>query len=157
MFGSFRYLIPCRHVMCSQRRHITDVEIYGKNAERFLSLRPSFATKTDKSVAIPIFCFASSSTLFLFSHENSQSKSNRVTFQQNGDTSTKSERYEYTFGAYLEVVCRVVVRSPVRQRDIFAFRTPISASFVVAWLAVVGRRRTMERIRHRTRSSVIRI
>jgi hypothetical protein len=29
--------------MCSQRRHITDVEIYGKNAERFLSLRPSFS------------------------------------------------------------------------------------------------------------------
>jgi hypothetical protein len=43
----FRYLIPCRHVMCSQRRHITDVEIYGKNAERFLSLRPSFSNKTN--------------------------------------------------------------------------------------------------------------
>lgn len=39
----FMYLIPCRHVMCSQRRHITDVEIYGKNAERFLALRSSFS------------------------------------------------------------------------------------------------------------------
>ncbi len=35
--------------MWSQRRHITDVEIYGKNAERFLSLRPSFENKNDKS------------------------------------------------------------------------------------------------------------
>ncbi len=48
-FHFFRYLIPCRHVMWSQRRHITDVEIYGKNAERFLSLRPSFENKNDKS------------------------------------------------------------------------------------------------------------
>jgi hypothetical protein len=72
----FMYLIPCRHVMCSQRRHITDVEIYGKNAERFLLLRPSFSNKninTDKQV--------------------------RVSFDQNEDT----ERYECTFGAYLEV------------------------------------------------------
>lgn len=42
--------------MCSQRRHITDVEIYGKNAERFLSLRPSFSTKNvnciDKCVSL---------------------------------------------------------------------------------------------------------
>lgn len=97
----FMYLIPCRHVMCSQRRHITDVEIYGKNAERFLSLRPSFSTKNSNSID---------------NHENSQSKSSRVTFQQNGETSTKSERYEYTFGAYLEdahfsiVRCRVSCR-----------------------------------------------
>ncbi|CAF5217489.1 unnamed protein product, partial [Rotaria magnacalcarata] len=43
----FMYLIPCRHVMCSQRRHIGDVEIYGKNAEKFLTLRPSFTNKTN--------------------------------------------------------------------------------------------------------------
>jgi hypothetical protein len=52
------------------------VEIYGKNAERFLLLRPSFSNKninTDKQV--------------------------RVSFDQNEDT----ERYECTFGAYLEV------------------------------------------------------
>ena len=61
--------------MCSQRRHITDVEIYGKNAERFLSLRPSCV-------------------------EPAQSKQNRVTFDQNGES---NERYECTFAAYLEV------------------------------------------------------
>lgn len=44
----FMYLIPCRHVMHSQRRHITDVEIYGKNAERFLSLAPSFTSKNSE-------------------------------------------------------------------------------------------------------------
>lgn len=45
----FRYLIPCRHLMCSQRRHITDVEIYGKNAEKFLTLRPSFTNKINNN------------------------------------------------------------------------------------------------------------
>ena len=40
-----RYLIPCGHVMCSQRCHITNVETYEKNAERFLALRPSFMNK----------------------------------------------------------------------------------------------------------------
>ncbi|CAF1069854.1 unnamed protein product [Adineta ricciae] len=91
----FMYLIPCRHVMCSQRRHITDVEIYGKNAERFLSLRPSFSKD---------------------SNENSQSKQVRVSFNENGDSSNATERYEYTLGAYLEdahfsiVRCRVACR-----------------------------------------------
>ncbi|CAF3663299.1 unnamed protein product [Adineta steineri] len=91
----FMYLIPCRHVMCSQRRHITDVEIYGKNAERFLSLRP---------------------TLSKDSNENSQSKQVRVSFNQINDSSNTIERYECTFGAYLEdahfsiVRCRVACR-----------------------------------------------
>jgi hypothetical protein len=66
--------------MCSQRRHITDVEIYGKNAERFLLLRPSFSNKSINS-----------------------DKQARVSFNQNGDTSNTIERYECTFGAYLEV------------------------------------------------------
>jgi hypothetical protein len=44
-----RYLIPCQHVMFSQRRHITEVEIYGKNAERFLLLRPSFTNKNNNT------------------------------------------------------------------------------------------------------------
>ncbi len=74
------YLIPCRHVMLSQRRHITDVEIYGKNAERFLSLRPLFTNKND--------------------NEHSQPKKPRVTFDQNDES---HERYECTFAAYLEV------------------------------------------------------
>ncbi|CAF4605719.1 unnamed protein product, partial [Rotaria sp. Silwood2] len=92
----FMYLIPCRHVMCSQRRHISDVEIYGKNAERFLSLRPSFSNKN--------------------SNENSQSKQVHVSFHQNGESSNNVDRYEYTFGAYLEdahfsiVRCRVACR-----------------------------------------------
>ena len=33
--------------MCSQRCHITNVGIYGKNAERFLSLRPSYTKKNN--------------------------------------------------------------------------------------------------------------
>lgn len=35
--------------MWSQRRHITNMEIYGKNAEKFLALRPSFINKNDNS------------------------------------------------------------------------------------------------------------
>ncbi|CAF3564829.1 unnamed protein product [Rotaria socialis] len=93
----FMYLIPCRHVMCSQRRHITNVEIYGKNAEKFLTLRPSFANKTnDKD-----------------SNGTPQSKQVRVSFDQ---TDESNERYECSFGAYLEdahfsiVRCRVACR-----------------------------------------------
>ncbi|UJR16017.1 hypothetical protein I4U23_002931 [Adineta vaga] len=91
----FMYLIPCRHVMCSQRRHITDVEIYGKNAERFLSLRPSFSKD---------------------SNENSQSKQVRVSFNQNDDSSNAMERYESTFGAYLEDAHFSIVRCRVASR-----------------------------------------
>ena len=50
--------------------------------------------------------FVRSSSILIIddsSHENSQSKQNRVSFNQNGESSIKSERYEYTFGAYLEV------------------------------------------------------
>ncbi|CAF0775029.1 unnamed protein product [Rotaria sordida] len=96
----FMYLIPCRHVMCSQRRHITDVEIYGKNAERFLALRPSVSNKNDNKD----------------SNQNSQSKQVHVSFHQNGESSNNIDRYEYTFGAYLEdahfsiVRCRVACR-----------------------------------------------
>ncbi|XP_043928769.1 FHF complex subunit HOOK interacting protein 1B-like [Protopterus annectens] len=35
-----RYLIPCNHVMLSQRRAVRDLDIYGKTADRFLSLIP---------------------------------------------------------------------------------------------------------------------
>ncbi|CAF2092492.1 unnamed protein product [Rotaria magnacalcarata] len=93
----FMYLIPCRHVMCSQRRHIGDVEIYGKNAEKFLTLRPSFTNKTnDKD-----------------SNGTHPSKQVRVNFDQ---TDGSNERYECSFGAYLEdahfsiVRCRVACR-----------------------------------------------
>ncbi|KAK7097514.1 FHF complex subunit HOOK-interacting protein 1B-like isoform X2 [Littorina saxatilis] len=36
----FKYLIPCTHVMVSQRRAVRDLDLYGKSAEKFLSLRP---------------------------------------------------------------------------------------------------------------------
>ncbi|XP_005107718.1 FTS and Hook-interacting protein isoform X2 [Aplysia californica] len=36
----FRYLVPCTHVMVSQRRSVRDLDLYGKSAEKFLSLRP---------------------------------------------------------------------------------------------------------------------
>lgn len=37
----FRYLIPCTHVMVSQRRNVSDLDLHCKSAERFLSLRPN--------------------------------------------------------------------------------------------------------------------
>lgn len=37
----FRHLIPCSHVMVSQRRAVKDLDLYSKSSERFLSLRPS--------------------------------------------------------------------------------------------------------------------
>ncbi|CAF1145980.1 unnamed protein product [Adineta steineri] len=93
----FMYLIPCRHVMLSQRRHITDVEIYGKNAEKFLTLRPSFSNRNDNTDSI----------------EQVQSKQLRVTFDQDNEL---TERYESTFPAYLEDAhfniarCRIACR-----------------------------------------------
>uniref|UniRef100_A0A3Q3J1G0 FHF complex subunit HOOK-interacting protein 1B n=1 Tax=Monopterus albus TaxID=43700 RepID=A0A3Q3J1G0_MONAL len=35
-----RYLLPCTHVMLSQRRAIREIDIYGKSADKFLSLIP---------------------------------------------------------------------------------------------------------------------
>uniref|UniRef100_A0A8D2LRD0 FHF complex subunit HOOK-interacting protein 1B n=1 Tax=Varanus komodoensis TaxID=61221 RepID=A0A8D2LRD0_VARKO len=35
-----RYLIPCSHVMLSQRRAVKEVDLYGKAASKFLSLLP---------------------------------------------------------------------------------------------------------------------
>uniref|UniRef100_A0A7N6BAU3 FHF complex subunit HOOK-interacting protein 1B n=1 Tax=Anabas testudineus TaxID=64144 RepID=A0A7N6BAU3_ANATE len=35
-----RYLLPCTHVMLSQRRAIKETDIYGKSADKFLSLIP---------------------------------------------------------------------------------------------------------------------
>ncbi|KAJ8246696.1 hypothetical protein GJAV_G00254380 [Gymnothorax javanicus] len=35
-----RYLIPCTHVMLSQRRAVKETDIYGKSAHKFLSLIP---------------------------------------------------------------------------------------------------------------------
>ncbi|XP_026997941.2 FHF complex subunit HOOK interacting protein 1B [Tachysurus fulvidraco] len=35
-----RYLLPCTHVMLSQRRAIRETDLYGKSADRFLSLIP---------------------------------------------------------------------------------------------------------------------
>lgn len=35
-----RYLLPCTHVMQSQRRAIRETDMYGKSADKFLSLIP---------------------------------------------------------------------------------------------------------------------
>ncbi|GFQ92355.1 FTS and Hook-interacting protein [Trichonephila clavata] len=37
----FRYLIPCTHVMVSQRSRVRDMDLYNHAAEKFLSLIPS--------------------------------------------------------------------------------------------------------------------
>ncbi|XP_054723761.1 FHF complex subunit HOOK interacting protein 1B-like [Uloborus diversus] len=37
----FRYLIPCTHVMVSQRSRVRDLDFYNQAAEKFLSLIPS--------------------------------------------------------------------------------------------------------------------
>ncbi|CAF1653681.1 unnamed protein product, partial [Adineta ricciae] len=91
----FMYLTPCRHVMWSQRRHIVDMEIYGKNAERFLSLQSSFVNKNDTT------------------NSTDPTQAIQVHFEE---TDKSHERYESTFAAYLEdahfniVRCRVACR-----------------------------------------------
>ncbi|XP_030055724.1 FHF complex subunit HOOK-interacting protein 1B [Microcaecilia unicolor] len=40
-----RYLIPCNHVMLSQKRAVKDLDIYGKTADKFLSLIPRCCRK----------------------------------------------------------------------------------------------------------------
>ncbi|XP_064636306.1 FHF complex subunit HOOK-interacting protein 1B-like isoform X2 [Lineus longissimus] len=37
----FKYLIPCTHVMVSQKRSLKEIDIYSKTAEKFLSLTPA--------------------------------------------------------------------------------------------------------------------
>lgn len=37
----FKYLIPCTHVMVSQRCRVREIDLFGKSAEKFLSLIPS--------------------------------------------------------------------------------------------------------------------
>ncbi|GFR70508.1 FTS and Hook-interacting protein homolog [Elysia marginata] len=44
-----KYLVPCTHVMVSQRRSVRDLDIYGKSAEKFLSLRPICCASSDLS------------------------------------------------------------------------------------------------------------
>ena len=46
-----RYLIPCNHVMVSQRRAVRDLDIYGKTAEKFLSLKPSCCNNEDSDTS----------------------------------------------------------------------------------------------------------
>ncbi|XP_073517189.1 FHF complex subunit HOOK-interacting protein 1B isoform X3 [Phyllobates terribilis] len=40
-----RYLIPCNHVMLSQRRAVKDLDLYSKTADKFLSLIPKCCRK----------------------------------------------------------------------------------------------------------------
>ena len=54
-----RYLIPCTHVMVSQRRAVKDVDMYSKTAEKLLTLKPACCTSdyqenpTDSSATTP--------------------------------------------------------------------------------------------------------
>lgn len=40
LFPPCRYLIPCSHVMLSQKRAVKELDLYGKAAAKFLSLIP---------------------------------------------------------------------------------------------------------------------
>ena len=48
-----RHLIPCSHVMVSQRRSVRELDMYGKTAEKLLALRPNCCKSTDKMSEIP--------------------------------------------------------------------------------------------------------
>ncbi|GAB1604479.1 FTS and Hook-interacting protein-like isoform X2 [Argonauta hians] len=45
----FKYLIPCTHVMVSQKRAVKDVDFHSKSAEKFLSLRPECCQKWNQA------------------------------------------------------------------------------------------------------------
>ncbi|XP_055944834.1 FHF complex subunit HOOK-interacting protein 1B-like isoform X2 [Argiope bruennichi] len=51
----FRYLIPCTHVMVSQRSRVRDTDMYNQAAEKFLSLIPSSSVlhSNDYSSSLP--------------------------------------------------------------------------------------------------------
>ena len=97
--------------------------------------------------------------LFDFSDVDSPSKQVRVTFNQNIESSSNNERYEYTFGAYLEVrkSFSVLVFLTIEMTFVLIFRMHILVSFVVVLLVDVGLHRMMERIHLRIRSSENRI
>lgn len=51
----FRHLVPCSHVMVSQRRRVRDRDPYCRNAERFLSLAPScFSDISSNPPSLPV-------------------------------------------------------------------------------------------------------
>ncbi|CAC5380908.1 Protein FAM160A1,FTS and Hook-interacting protein,UPF0518 protein CPIJ015043,FTS and Hook-interacting protein homolog [Mytilus coruscus] len=89
----FKHLIPCSHVMVSQRRAVKDLDLYSKSSERFLSLRPScLVTGSQDIPKIPdIETDRSRSNSF----ENS--KSNFTTNSFGG----KLEQYESNYIDYL--------------------------------------------------------
>ncbi len=88
--------------------------------------------------------------MFCSSNENLLLKQVRVSFDQNNEPFNNNERYEYTFGAYLEVR----ISSSLMIFFSFVFRTPISVLFVVVLLAVVGQLLMMVKIPLRIPSSV---
>lgn len=59
----FKYLIPCTHVMISQKRAVKDVDFHSKSAEKFLSLRPKCCSQIanqdgyqkDNSENVPLY------------------------------------------------------------------------------------------------------
>ena len=50
---STRYLIPCSHVMVSQRRAVRDLDFYGRSAQKFLSLTPACCTNVASRQTTP--------------------------------------------------------------------------------------------------------
>ncbi|KAJ7320021.1 hypothetical protein JRQ81_019532 [Phrynocephalus forsythii] len=48
-----RYLIPCRHVMLSQKRAVKELDLYGKAASKFLSLIPRCCRHAEESRPAP--------------------------------------------------------------------------------------------------------
>lgn len=84
--------------MWSQRRYINDMEIYGKNAERFLSLKPTFASKEKRSNrCVSHHACTDQDTLF-FSTPSDQTHVNGE--QQTGESGA---RIEAAFSTYLKV------------------------------------------------------
>lgn len=49
LFLSHRYLIPCTHILSSQKRTIKELDIYSKSASKFLSLIPISCSSCSQS------------------------------------------------------------------------------------------------------------
>ncbi|XP_076811105.1 FHF complex subunit HOOK-interacting protein 1B-like isoform X2 [Clavelina lepadiformis] len=57
----FRYIIPCQHILASQRRAICDVDIHNASASRFLALTPQSCriettSKNEDEIFVPVEC-----------------------------------------------------------------------------------------------------
>ncbi|CAH1776560.1 unnamed protein product [Owenia fusiformis] len=95
----FKYLIPCTHVMVSQRRSVKDVDLYGKAADKLLSLRPACSIPDDSIPGTP-------------DSENSRSSSpdNSTAFPK-GSIGSKLDHYETSYSEYLHDARNRVVKT----------------------------------------------